>query len=93
MPVPGRLAGKASTCATSSPRWTIDRHPNRHVAFGVGPHRCVGSHLARLQMKVTLQELLAGMPPFRVHDHGQIRWVHGETRLIDRLLLEVGYER
>ena len=44
-------------------------------------------------MKVALQELLAGMPPFRVHDHGQIRWAHGETRLIDRLLLEVGYER
>jgi cytochrome P450 len=71
----------------------VDRHPNRHVAFGVGPHRCVGSHLARLQMKVTLQELLAGMLPFRVHDHGQIRWVHGETRLIDRLLLEVGYAK
>ena len=71
----------------------VDRHPNRHVAFGVGPHRCVGSHLARLQMKVTLQELLAGMPPFRVHDHGQTRWMRGETRLMDRLLLEVGYVR
>jgi cytochrome P450 len=71
----------------------VDRHPNRHVAFGVGPHRCVGSHLARLQMKVALQELLVGMPPFRVHDHGQIRWVRGETRLMDRLLLEVGYVR
>ena len=71
----------------------VDRHPNRHVAFGVGPHRCVGSHLARLQMKVALQELLVGMPPFRVHDHGQIRWVRGETRLMDRLLLEVGYAR
>ena len=29
------------------------------------------------------------MPPFRVHDHGQTHWVGGESRMIDRLILEV----
>jgi cytochrome P450 len=67
----------------------VDRHPNKHVGFGIGPHRCIGSHLAKLQIKVALQELLAAMPPFRVHDHGQTHWVGSESRMIDRLILEV----
>jgi cytochrome P450 len=67
----------------------VDRHPNKHVGFGIGPHRCIGSHLAKLQIKVALQELLAIMPPFRVHDHGQTHWVGSESRMIDRLILEV----
>jgi len=67
----------------------VDRHPNKHVGFGIGPHRCIGSHLAKLQIKVALQELLAAMPPFRVHDHGQTHWVGSESRMIDRLIVEV----
>jgi cytochrome P450 len=71
----------------------VDRHPNKHVGFGIGPHRCIGSHLAKLEIKVALQELLAAMPPFRVHDHGQTHWVGSESRMIDRLILEVGPRR
>jgi cytochrome P450 len=67
----------------------VDRHPNKHVGFGIGPHRCIGSHLAKLQIKVALEELLALMPPFRVHDHGQTHWVGSESRMIDRLMIEV----
>lgn len=36
----------------------IDRHPNRHLAFGIGEHFCLGSHLARLEMKVAYKHLL-----------------------------------
>jgi cytochrome P450 len=36
----------------------IDRKPNNHIAFGYGPHMCVGMHLAKLEMKVMLEELL-----------------------------------
>ena len=55
----------------------LDRVPNRHLAFGSGPHRCLGSHLARVELKVALEEihrrlpdyeLVAGEPPvLRLH--------------------------
>ena len=37
----------------------LDRSPNRHVAFGVGIHRCLGSHLARLEVTVAVERFLA----------------------------------
>ncbi len=36
----------------------VDRHPNKHVAFGFGPHVCIGQYLAKLELKILLQELL-----------------------------------
>ncbi|MEN0136455.1 MAG: cytochrome P450 [Rhodococcus sp. (in: high G+C Gram-positive bacteria)] len=36
----------------------IDRRPNKQIAFGYGPHMCIGQHLAKLEMKVMLEELL-----------------------------------
>lgn len=44
----------------------IDRRPNRHVGFGLGPHRCVGSHLARLETKIVLEEVLRRIPDYRL---------------------------
>jgi cytochrome P450 len=40
----------------------IDRHPNRHLAFGIGPHLCVGQHLARAEMSIALSRLLTRLP-------------------------------
>jgi cytochrome P450 len=43
-----------------------DRFPNRHVSFGLGPHRCSGSHLARLQFQVMLTQILQRMPDYEL---------------------------
>jgi cytochrome P450 len=52
-----------------------DRAPNRHMAFGAGPHRCLGAHLARLELKVSMEEWHARIPDYRldgsvpIHEH------------------------
>ena len=44
----------------------VDRARNRHLAFGVGMHRCIGSNIARLNMRVALGELLSRLGQFRI---------------------------
>lgn len=68
----------------------LDRSPNRHVAFGMGPHRCVGSHLARFQLKAALEAFLTRIPDFHIADYSGVRWVSGESRAIMNLPLVVG---
>ncbi len=47
----------------------FDRETNRHLAFGGGPHRCLGSHLARLELRVALEEFHRRIPEYElVHD-------------------------
>jgi cytochrome P450 len=44
----------------------IDRTPNRHLSFGSGPHRCLGSHLARIEVQLVFEELHKRIPDYRV---------------------------
>lgn len=46
----------------------IERSPNRHVAFSYGPHRCIGSHLARREIIIAIEEWLKRVGPFRIRD-------------------------
>jgi cytochrome P450 len=46
----------------------LDRSPNRHVAFGLGPHRCIGSHLARLMSEVMVKAVLDRIPDYTVDE-------------------------
>jgi hypothetical protein len=58
----------------------IDREQNRHIAFGVGVHRCAGSNLARMEMRVALEEWLARIPEFRLENAGVVTWAGGQVR-------------
>jgi cytochrome P450 len=44
----------------------IGRENKAHMTFGSGPHRCVGSHLARLEMRVFYEEWFARMPTVHI---------------------------
>ena len=53
----------------------LDRNP-RHVSFGVGVHSCIGVHLARRELKIAMEEMLARLPEFRVAPGHMIRrWI------------------
>jgi len=58
----------------------IDREVNRHVAFGAGIHRCLGSNLARLEMQVAIEEMLAMIPEFELEDPDAVTWAGGQVR-------------
>jgi cytochrome P450 len=66
----------------------FDRDANRHLAFGAGPHRCIGSHLARLEVRIAIEELLRRISSFRLAP-GEPIVAHGGGVLgIDRLPIE-----
>jgi cytochrome P450 len=58
----------------------IDRRENRHAAFGLGIHRCVGSNLARMEMTVAIEEWLKRIPDFRLDPAGKVTWSEGTVR-------------
>jgi cytochrome P450 len=58
----------------------IDREVNRHAAFGLGIHRCVGSHLARMQLRVALEVWLERVPVFTLADPAAVKWSAGQVR-------------
>lgn len=58
----------------------IDRRENRHAAFGLGIHRCVGSNLARMEMQVALEEWLRRIPDFALGPAGTVTWSQGTVR-------------
>lgn len=61
-------------------RFRIDRARNRHVAFGLGIHRCLGSNLARLEVTVALQEWLRAFPDYELDPDGETTWANGQVR-------------
>lgn len=69
----------------------LDRKPNRHIAFGYGPHMCVGQHLAKLEMRIMFEELLPRLKSVEVTGERkpvQTNFVGGLRKLPVRLELE-----
>jgi len=61
-------------------QFIIDRAENRHVAFGLGIHRCIGSNLARLEMRVAIEEFIKRYPKFELENRNDVTWAQGQIR-------------
>ena len=58
----------------------LDRKRNRHMAFGLGIHRCAGSNLARMEMQVALRTWFERIGPFELEDPDAVTWAGGQVR-------------
>jgi cytochrome P450 len=58
----------------------LARAENRHAAFGLGIHRCVGSNLARMELRVALEEWMRRYPDFELADPSAVTWSAGQVR-------------
>jgi cytochrome P450 len=68
----------------------IDREVNRHAAFGLGIHRCLGSHLARMELRIALEVWLERIPAFTLDDPSAVTWSAGQIRGPRTLPIRIG---
>jgi cytochrome P450 len=66
-------------------RYDLDREDKVHIAFGAGPHRCLGSHLARVELQIVYEELLAGLPTFKIDPERPPKFHGGHVLGLDSL--------
>jgi cytochrome P450 len=65
----------------------IDRASNRHLAFAAGPHRCLGSHLARLELRIALEEWHRRIPEYAIAEDAEVKFHIGGVAGVDNLPL------
>jgi cytochrome P450 len=73
-------ANRDPTIFPDADRVVIDRGANRHAAFGLGIHRCIGSNLARMEIRTALEEWLKRIPQFRLDPNAVVKWSEGAVR-------------
>jgi cytochrome P450 len=66
----------------------VGRAGNRHIAFAVGPHRCLGSHLARLELRIALEEWHRRIPEYALAPDADVTFHVGGVAGVDKLPLE-----
>jgi cytochrome P450 len=54
--------------------FVLDRVSNRHLAFGAGPHRCAGSNLARMNLRIAIEALLSRLDDIKLQDGAEIHF-------------------
>ncbi len=70
-----------------------DRRPNRHMAYGYGAHLCVGVHMARTEMRIAFEEVLAAMDDIRLTDPDAVVEQVGTTWAVTTLPVEFTVRR
>jgi cytochrome P450 len=65
----------------------IDREENRHVAFGLGIHHCLGEHLARLEITIAIQFFLQNFKNFSLDEKNDLIWTSGQVRELLKLFV------
>ena len=73
-------ANRDPTVFKDADKFIIDRAENRHVAFGLGIHRCVGSNLARMELRVAIEEFIKRYPKFELANEDDVTWAQGQIR-------------
>jgi cytochrome P450 len=72
-------------------RCVLDRHPNRHLAFGHGRHLCLGANLARLELTIMIERFAELLPDFRLDPEREPTWKpRGDVRALKSLHLVAG---
>jgi cytochrome P450 len=61
-------------------RLDLERPHCRHLTFGAGVHRCIGSNLARLQIRVAIQQLVTRLGEFRLPDGAEVAYSSRQSR-------------
>lgn len=66
-------------------KFDVNRENKVHIAFGAGPHRCLGAHLARVELQVLYAQMLAKLPTFRLDPDKPVKFHAGNIIAIDSL--------
>ncbi len=78
--LPFPAANRDPEAFVDADQFVIDRAENRHAAFGLGIHRCLGSNLARLELSVAVQVWMERFPDFILEDPSAVTWAPGQVR-------------
>jgi hypothetical protein len=78
--LPFPAANRDPAAFEDAERVKIDRERNRHIAFGIGIHRCAGSNLARMELRVALEEWMKAIPEFELDRSRPMLWAGGQVR-------------
>jgi cytochrome P450 len=73
-------AGRDPDVFDHADRLDLDRPHCRHLTFGAGVHRCIGSNLARLQIRIAVTQLVTRLGPFSIPAGGEVRYSSRQSR-------------